>query len=255
MNERERQICSRLKELRERLGHSQRIFAALLKIKHDQLASIEYGRTPLRIEVVFSLARLTGCNLYWLAEGDGPVHRPLPNPNFTTQIPHRCLFSRAWRTWLKGGLRPGAKEFGEGSANSGANVQDYLIEEVTGVLKFLPPELHPNFFAHITKAGRDFVGTNQAAITKSNNDLKINPQKSLTSISLKSKEWVVKSEIKKLIERVKRKAAKPGAKSQLARELGVAPARISEWLAGEKEPGGEYTLKLLRWVEHPECQK
>ena len=77
----------------------------------------------------------------------------------------------------------------------------------------------------------------------------------LTSISLKSKEWGVKSEVKKLIERVKRKASARGAKLQLARALGVAPARISEWLSGEKEPGGEYTLKLLHWVEQQERQK
>jgi transcriptional regulator with XRE-family HTH domain len=47
---------------------------------------------------------------------------------------------------------------------------------------------------------------------------------------------------------VNRKASKPGAKAELAKELDVAPARISEWLSGKKEPGGEYTLRLLNWV-------
>jgi DNA-binding transcriptional regulator YiaG len=84
---------------------------------------------------------------------------------------------------------------------------------------------------------------------------KTNPKKVLTTISLKSKERGVKTEVQKLIELVKRKASKPGAKSQLARTLGVAPARISEWLSGEKEPGGEYTLQLLHWVEQQERQK
>jgi len=80
-------------------------------------------------------------------------------------------------------------------------------------------------------------------------------KKDLTVVSLKSKYASVKSEIQKLIEQVRRKASKPGAKSKLARALGVAPARISEWLSGEKEPGGDYTLRLRNWVEQQERQK
>ena len=74
----------------------------------------------------------------------------------------------------------------------------------------------------------------------------------LTFVPPKSKTKGVKSEIQKLIEQVKHKASRPGAKAELARALGVAPARITEWLSGEKEPGGEYTLRLQRWVKGPE---
>lgn len=74
----------------------------------------------------------------------------------------------------------------------------------------------------------------------------------LTSSSLKSNNADVQSEIQKLMERVKRKSSMPGAKADLARKLGVAPARISEWLSGAKEPGGDYTLRLLRWVSQQE---
>jgi transcriptional regulator with XRE-family HTH domain len=96
---------------------------------------------------------------------------------------------------------------------------------------------------------------NQTKITEMSAVPTREAKKGLTSLSLKSKAWGMKSEVQKLIEQVKRKASKPGAKSQLARALGVAPARISEWLSGEKEPGGEYTLKLLHWVEQQERQK
>lgn len=81
------------------------------------------------------------------------------------------------------------------------------------------------------------------------------PKKDLIGSSLKSNCDTVKSEIEELIARVKRHASRPGAKAELARTLGVAPARISEWLSDEKEPGGEYTLRLLRWVEQQERQK
>ena len=81
----------------------------------------------------------------------------------------------------------------------------------------------------------------------------------LTFITSYSKTGSVKSELAKLIERVKRAAARSGAKSELARLLKVAPARITEWLRDDPnlriEPGGHYTLELLRWVEQQERQK
>jgi len=64
----------------------------------------------------------------------------------------------------------------------------------------------------------------------------------------------VKSEIEQLAKRLKRATAQTGKKAGLARFMGVAPARVSEWLSGQ-EPGGEYALKLLRWVTEQERQK
>lgn len=61
----------------------------------------------------------------------------------------------------------------------------------------------------------------------------------------------VKSEIEKLAVRLKRATSPPGKKAELARHMKVAPARVSEWLSGQ-EPGGEYALKLLRWVSEQE---
>ena len=74
-------------------------------------------------------------------------------------------------------------------------------------------------------------------------------KKDLVDNSLKSNNMAVKSQIQKLIEKVNRKASRPGAKDELSKELDVAPARVSEWLSGKKEPGGEYALRLLDWVE------
>jgi hypothetical protein len=90
------------------------------------------------------------------------------------------------------------------------------------------------------------------------NEAKNGVKSQLTSGSLKSNTAGVKSdksEIEKLIEDVKRKAAKPGAKAELARELGVDPPRISEWLSGKKEPGGDYALRLRNWVYPSERKK
>ncbi len=103
-----------------------------------------------------------------------------------------------------------------------------------------------------------FVTTNAKALFRDNYEelgrmvLEVLGKTDLTELSLKSNNAFVKSkmsEIEKLIEDVKRKAQKPGARAELARELGVAPARISEWLSGKKEPGGDYALRLQKWVK------
>jgi transcriptional regulator with XRE-family HTH domain len=56
------------------------------------------------------------------------------------------------------------------------------------------------------------------------------------------------TEIQKLIVAVRERTAARGARSQLARELKVKPARISDWLSGKIEPGGEITLQLQKWL-------
>jgi transcriptional regulator with XRE-family HTH domain len=62
------------------------------------------------------------------------------------------------------------------------------------------------------------------------------------------------SNMEVLLGRLKRAVGAPGKRTELAKFMGVAPPRISEWLSGEREPSGEYTLMLLNWVEQQERQ-
>lgn len=59
----------------------------------------------------------------------------------------------------------------------------------------------------------------------------------------------MKTEMERLIDKVKKLTEPRGMKSGLAEHLGVSTSTISEWLAGHYEPGGQATLKLLQWVE------
>lgn len=59
----------------------------------------------------------------------------------------------------------------------------------------------------------------------------------------------------KLFAAVSRLTKARGAKGRLAEFLGVEPPRLSEWLAGEYEPGGEVTLQLLEWVTAAKAQQ
>jgi transcriptional regulator with XRE-family HTH domain len=62
----------------------------------------------------------------------------------------------------------------------------------------------------------------------------------------------VKTELQRLLDQVRRLTEERGERAALATFLGVPRPRISEWLSGRYEPGGQITLKLARWVEQQE---
>jgi hypothetical protein len=60
-----------------------------------------------------------------------------------------------------------------------------------------------------------------------------------------------------LKRRLQEATAKAGSKSKLAKFLKVDLTRVSQWLSDSenaREPGAEYALRMLFWVEHPEVQ-
>jgi transcriptional regulator with XRE-family HTH domain len=56
-----------------------------------------------------------------------------------------------------------------------------------------------------------------------------------------------------LIERLKNVTRVRGKKAELAEFLGVPSVSVSRWLSGDVEPGGEFTLRLLEWVQAAEA--
>jgi transcriptional regulator with XRE-family HTH domain len=58
----------------------------------------------------------------------------------------------------------------------------------------------------------------------------------------------------RLFARVRRLTNDHGSKQKLADALGVVAPRLSEWLRGAVEPGGESTLHLLEWVTEKEAK-
>lgn len=45
-----------------------------------------------------------------------------------------------------------------------------------------------------------------------------------------------------------------GARAALAREFGVTPQAVAEWLSGASSPTAETTLRLLEWVTAEEAK-
>ena len=65
----------------------------------------------------------------------------------------------------------------------------------------------------------------------------------------------VKAKLPTLLARLNKVTSARGAKSELAKYMGVPPPNVSQWLSGEREPSGETTLQLLNWVERQERKK
>ena len=76
----------------------------------------------------------------------------------------------------------------------------------------------------------------------------------LTNVSEYANVRLVKSQLLGLLDRLKMATERRGMKSALAKYLGVPLASVSQWLSGDREPGGETTLKMLRWVQEQESQ-
>jgi transcriptional regulator with XRE-family HTH domain len=95
---REREIGERARRFRESINWPQSAMAPEVDLSRDRLASVEYGRTPLRYLAGYRLCFIFDVNPGWLADGVGEMKAPagaleLPTPE--TQ-PKRALFSEVW---------------------------------------------------------------------------------------------------------------------------------------------------------------
>jgi transcriptional regulator with XRE-family HTH domain len=123
-----------------------------------------------------------------------------------------------------------------------------LFDEFTGGPRFENPDFELG-------SATPFEEIIEGHISKLWPDLESPAKKMLTETSLKGIVSNVKSPLKVLLERVARATAQRGKQAALAACLNVSPSRVSEWVRGVKEPGGEYTLRLLEWVSAEEAKQ
>jgi transcriptional regulator with XRE-family HTH domain len=95
---REREIGERARQFRESINWPQSAMAPEVDLSRDRLASVEYGRTPLRYPAGYRLCFIFDVNPGWLADGVGEMKAPagaldLPTPD---NQPKRALFSEIW---------------------------------------------------------------------------------------------------------------------------------------------------------------
>ncbi|HSY20261.1 MAG TPA: helix-turn-helix transcriptional regulator [Candidatus Acidoferrales bacterium] len=284
-------ICGRVKRFRESIKWSQPDFADHIGVKLDQLASIEYGRTPLRYEVAYRIYTQFELPLEYLASGKiGALFSKFPYFPFpeNTGLPKNALLSDVCRR--NADRYKKASHFGL-DANLGEKIKldaskIRLRAGVAAKIKLwiekwmarVPDNKISEFALAIDGAAESFLKqypgdgaeTEQARSTALAIEFinwkaglwfatSVNPElMDLTNATSSANVQGVKGEWPKLKKRIQQATSDSGSKSMLAKFLGVDLTQLSKWLTDSdsaREPGAEYTLQMQAWVTDPKRQK
>ena len=256
--ERERLIGVRLRAFREMLQIPRSRFAVTIGLGGERIASYEAGRAPLRYEVFRAVTQHYHISPRWLATEVGSPKLPTPfnDAAILGLVKPRALFSEVYDMHLAAGLEKERVE-----AESHLNV---VVKTMDPLLEFLRDDSFP--MSTRRKWAKRFLNKLVPLKKKMSRDLKLRKRvrekvvklseltNSLTSCNVlgMQSEWTV------FKRRLQDATAKPGVKTKLAEFLGLDLTRVSQWLTDSKnarEPGAEYALKMLRWVEQQERQK
>jgi transcriptional regulator with XRE-family HTH domain len=284
-------ICARVRTVRESIHWPQSAFASELQITRDQLASIECGRTPLRYEIAWKIGQSFGINLRWLESGlafagDKRENNTLPTPT-NTGLPIRALLSEVIRKSLPKmeiTLSPACDEQtnmhlvntinsdDKGEIRERLSFEYFLLEQIKIWIEEIPTNRLGNFADEIVKLANTYLSDapelSLGRLTELRNKLMWERLKyqntshsllinkaltiGLTNIDLSGNIQIVKPILPSLLKRLRDATQQRGKRSELARFLGVSLEQVSRWLNGDKEPGGETTLRLQLWVEREE---
>lgn len=290
MNDRERAICARVKELRERIGLSESDFARLIGVSRNQIAGVEYGRTPLRFELAKAIRALTGASLEWLSTGEvcpdssdsdwfwqahndpkktallsdvfpaGRKKPKRPPDSPPLQIDQKEIAARSFATrdlkelaemWM--GMVP------DGHAS---DLHLDLAKFALRWIKALPEDSSELINARIDALMWDRMRYDVARRAKDLAGWKVSGRaeckEGLDNVNPASQNHGVKTKIcswPALTKALRHHLGERGKKAALARKLHVSRQAVDQWLSGDAKPSAELTFALLQWVEQQERQK
>jgi len=259
--QREQEICKRLVEFRTLRGLKRSDVARVMGINESTLANIEKVRTPLRIGMAFNLGRKYNISLRWLASGKRPMKTFTPIlQRIMNSINPSDLFSDVYDRVLKNlvlaELQKGAdacgttlegldeREFVSFHPAGGGAVEGHL-DQVVAMLRAEFEKMDEDRQMRLVRRLIDVP----ESVWK---NLEVHYSGVLTDAETFDKSSHVKPQMPILLERLKKATAGPGMKTALADFLSAPLASVSRWLSGEREPGGEIALQMLRWVEQQE---
>jgi transcriptional regulator with XRE-family HTH domain len=288
MPDQERAICRRLREFRLSLGLSQTDFCELAGLNRTAYAGYEYETSQLNYPAAWRiLSAFPELNPRWLAGEDMVPMRDwylvdYPTPEETDLGPRAAFsqvyelhlrnlllssrvewvgfgstslfrvtrdargrvagkekFARILGEWLAGRPDSTVNEFLDALLRHGAELLDKFPRDDEAAVKRRLAEM----YAIEAKRRLAFLGEGPAA---KGADAE---RKLLTEPETSEMLPPVKSQLKNLLADLNRLTKESGKKTELADYLGAPLASVSRWLSGEREPGGETTLKMLRWVQ------
>jgi transcriptional regulator with XRE-family HTH domain len=286
INPLERQIAARVRRVRESAYLSQSEFAAALGETLNRVASIEYARTPLTVGVADKLSIKFNINLQWLKTGAGKMKPSLGTfALFLPEIKGFTLFSAAnvdaldKRTDVLFKFNQHHVDiFAEGAIvlPKGKKQKElvrmfheYFDDEFVrlphkGREKLLALSMRTiaKFASDWMRGDEETPGENislklLASLAAEQSDLfKVEDEEfRLTHLTTAVTSGGV-NQWNRLKARIQKATENPGGKSMLAKFLRVDLTQISRWLSKTgPEPGADYALKMLQWVQEQESQQ
>lgn len=259
INELEREICGRVREIRKRASLSQKEFANVLGLTRAQVAALDMTWYPLRYGAADRLCQRFNICQRWLATGLDPARGYVEiRPEIAIGIGARELFSAAYERNIAHSVKLAvrANEELERALASDPQAADKIRENQLYNLALMwfsriPPHLYQAYFGALMAASSEFYQKHKREIPLQSQVriVENNDKKDLTQSASVVKYAPVKATFPSFLARLNRATEETGKKSQLAEYLGAPAASVSRWLSGQREPGGEITLKMLRWVE------
>jgi transcriptional regulator with XRE-family HTH domain len=269
-------ICRRLKIYREQCGLPRRLFARDAGIDVSSLIRIELGRLPLKYGVAAKITKVFNLNPLWLAYGEEPatVGVPLLEPD-ALEISGNRLFSDVfaehaaeWRELTAQISKFPERKYGThvhpADPKGRVVAEELLRSDLRDWLTEVPDDKFNDLVNRIRFAafalvdpwpnGESFavIDARRKAMEKEREAIRQRRQEIvLTKASTRGNIPLVRT-LKGLLADARRLCAAKGKKTELAKALNVAPETVSRYLWGNREPGGDITLKLLKWVEEQE---
>jgi hypothetical protein len=236
LSKREQEICARLISLRKLIGFSREEFSTL---GGDTIKRVELARVPLRWDVAGRIwLRAPNINPLFLASNEGPPLLEfdilLPHPHEVSSKPDVLFsevvdkYSKAIRTWF------GTESEAQMPVTWIQAQKDLTIQKREDADRAMA-----------------LLQEQKARVER----WEANAKSSLQLVTACGNDDSVKAKLPTLLARLNKATGARGAKSALAKYMGVPLPNVSQWLSGEREPSGETTLQLLNWVEQQEQKK
>lgn len=282
MPKEEQAICKRLLAWRLMTGLSQAELAGLVGLDVRAYASYEYARSRLNYPAAWKLLTFfRQLNPQWLAEGKGQMVQwfdfEMPAPESLETGP-RAPFSSVFREQIKGPLSkakplhlvqegipvrlfpmtPDASGRLFAKDRFGSLLLQWLSDLPDVAVESFMDKLFRRLAALYARWPRD---PDKEAVQRRRDEIyRLEMQRRLPTSEESGKTHLteaatadrtpeVKSPLANLRARLNTQTSEPGKKSELAEYLGAPLPSVSRWLSGDREPGGEITLKMLHWVE------
>ncbi|MGH7990688.1 MAG: helix-turn-helix domain-containing protein [Limisphaerales bacterium] len=269
INQTEREIAARVRRIRRDRWLSQPAFAAAIGETFKRMANIEYARTPLTVGVADKIAENFAVSVIWLATGEGSP-RPYVGKirAISPKTSERALLSRAFDATIRRAI---IERHSSGLVALLKCVttwdelplkEQYRISEAK-VSKFLA-ELQ-NSFSGLSPIGAAGLQDMLEEVIRNyscdwdeeqpTGEIRAVRKKLLTSLpSLNKTDGV--NHWHTLKAKLQNATESRGGRSTLAKFLGVDLTQISRWLSkAGPEPGADYTLKMLQWVQERKSQQ